>query len=1199
MRHLLFKSLMATMLMSGTCLFSDASPVLRQNQSTPWSRMRKATPAHQWSSPANDYGRMKRVAPDHTLPQSDTFQYLYGPDGTEWYATCNYDIETVELEGGFATQDLLKGYTYTIYNSQFKEIGTIHDEIKFEEGETRCAQVMLDVNITKKFFNYDDKYEVMVTMWMNNADYSMNVRTNVYSLGGKKTDGYDDTIEVISGYPADAVNLATQSWDEYFYITFLTEQPADPNKDYPNYVDFLADYKQILTTYTKATLASEGKASILFEHEIPLIKLPGDQMSCPMMFMKNVDGKLTLVYQQYEKSFFIDPSGMGGNEDITPDNNLVIDVYQLPDFYTKEPEHISTTKIATTPVDKEGTLYTFYGIGNLLYEGDIDFGNYTKDGKPSFIVSVDEYMISDDDNYNSSYYVYDADGNRIRTLAEDTYNFVLMSDVPGFEPQAAFIHTGDEWTFEFVDLYSAETVAYVDQMYRGMGLSAYIDRVPAKNGYLYAVATTNGIIEDNEDGKEDVYAPVLWLDMEGEPVRLDKIPVGDGVEMVRFYIAADALSPYLYNTDEEIEYMLLVKRRTEDGSSLQEEFLVATAEKGAIHSFLPDPEKGVINSVYLLPGKTPQLIIAYVNDYKYTSDSYSLPFSKFAGGTGTENDPYLVATAGDWMQICNAPSAHYKLTADIDCASVSLPSVDEFTGSIDGNGHTVSNIFIYSTGKTALFSDCTNATIKNINFFDCNLNLAGSGESAFIAGMSLGSTFENIHIRRLTVNGDSFIGSFAPISYRAWTGTKITGCEVSGAEINLPKANGIGGISGDLRTGAVIMASAFSGKITAESNVGGIAASTTTGDETITNCHVDADLKAGHTIGGIIAFLDRSKVTGCYVEGTIEATTPSKWTKALSVGGIAGELEGDWEGTANVPVTNNLIGISSIITPDMSDLTEDYPHQLATVHRVVGRTSYNAKIEKDEFTDPSKGDVVYETGVLNNLVLSDLAVIDTDFDEKTIEGTSISKDEVTVELLQSQLGFAYGSEVASPWNVQAWYAYDPSLWYESSICIPYSGIDVTEGDTFNIEIAILSRVPVSVDDILGDFLCEYDESFLEMTGGMDFDGKTMSIEFNAHKEGQAKFAVSMLGGTASCMVNISKKQESGVVSFPAETSSTLKYSNGYVTAEGCSISIYDINGRLLITGSGSIDTASLVSGIYVATATTTDGHTNSLKFVKI
>ncbi len=1195
MKHLLFKSFAAAAVLALTGIAADAAPRPNFDRSKPWQRVRKATPAHQWYTPSATPSGRQKVSPDHSLPQSDSFQYLYGPDGSEWYATCTYETIEEELYGGYYTQSVITGFTYTIYDSSFKEIGSIHDDISFEEDEVRCAQVMLDANVSKKFFNYDDKYELMVSLCMNKADYSMNVRTNVYSIGGTKNDGNDVPVDVIQGYPVDAVNLATESWDEYFYITFLTQEQGNPD-DYVDYLDYLATYKEVLTTYTKASFSSEGKASVLYEHKIPDMNLPGDQMSCPMMFMKNENGTLTLVYQQYERSFFIDPTGMGGNEDITPDNNLVIDVYQLTDSYSKEMTHVSNTKIASTPVEKDGTLYTFYGIGNLLYEGDIDFNNYSSDGTPCFIVSVDEYILADDDNYNSSYYVYDVNGNRIKTLSEDTYNYVLMTDIAGFEPQAAFIHTGDEWTFEFVNLYSAETVAYVDQMFRGYGLSASIDRVPTKDGYMYAVATTNGIVESDENGSEtNVYAPVVWLDMDGDLIRIDQIPVGSGVELVSFYIASEALSPYVFNTDSDIEYMLLVKRRTENGTSLQEEFIVATAEKGAIHTFLPDPEKGVIANVSLLTGNTPQLIIAYVDNYKYISDSYSLPFTKFNGGNGSASDPYLIATPGDLMQIKADPSASYRLVADIDCGGVTLPTVDEFTGTLDGDGRTISNVSIYSSGKAALFNDCSQATIKNLNFYNYNLHLSGSSEAAAIAYMSLGSTFDNVHIRRLNVDGDSFSDSFSPITARAWTGTSISECEVSGAQINLPAANGVSGIVGNMRTGSTVSACAFSGSITAANNVGGIVVSTTTGDEIIDNCHVDADLKAEHTIGGIVAFLDRSKVKHCYVEGTLEATTPSKWNKALSVGGIAGELEGDWQGTANVPIVQNLIGISKITIPDMSNVVEDYPHQLATVHRVVGRTSYNAQLDEDEMQNGP----IYETGVLNNLVLSDLAVIDADFDENTIEGTSIDKDELTTDLLESQLGFSYGNNVESPWNIQAWYAYDPSLYFENSIVIPYSSIEVEEGETFDIEIALLSRAPLTADDVLGGFMCDFSEDLLEMTGGMDFDGTTLKIEFKALKEGVANFSTSILDGSASCTVNIIKIVTDSPDSVESiDTTDSLKIINGILTAPGMSITVYDMQGNIILSGNDTLDATLLSSGIYVAVAKSANARTSVIKFVK-
>ena len=417
----------------------------------------------------------------------------------------------------------------------------------------------------------------------------------------------------------------------------------------------------------------------------------------------------------------------------------------------------------------------------------------------------------------------------------------------------------------------------------------------------------------------------------------------------------------------------------------------------------------------------------------------------------------------------------------------------------------------------------------------------------------------------------------------------VSGCEVTGADINLPSCPSAGGITGDIRTGCTITACAFSGNFTANSTLGGIVGSTTTGDEVISFCHVDANLKAENTVGGIVGFLDRSKVKSNYVEGTIEATKPSKWNNAVALGGIAGELEGDWQGNGDVPVVNNLIGVSALIAPDMTGIQEAHPRQLATVHRVVGRSSYNSYYEEE----PDK--IVYEGGVLNNLVVSDIPVFDQEFAEKSIEGTTTDKSEIDDDMLRKQLGFEYGTTAAAPWNLQSWYAYDPSLYYESVAYIPTKEIKVEKGATFDIEIAVLSRVELTEDELLGDFMCEYNEAVIEMTGNMTFDGKTMKVEFTAVKDGESRFSASILGSRADCLVKVG-----GSTSVEGVSANTraLSFKNGIVAADGCAIRIFDVNGKAVLAGSDKVDASQLAAGIYVATATDSKGNTTSLKFAK-
>lgn len=1155
-------------------------------------------PQSEWASilPATQRQSKATVSPDYSSGKTDSYQYIQGPDGSTWHAVCHYDYDLVDLPGGLVQDKVLKGYKFTVYDSEFQEVGTIIDDIKLEGDETRCAQAQLDIAVTRKFFNYDNDYEVMVALSMNTPDYTVNTRTNVYALKKKSSEEHDTPLAVFPGYPVDAINVASDSWSENFFITFLTESIPDPDGDYPQYIDYLSQFKQVLTTY--ARMGANAEPTAINVREIPSVCMPGDQMSTPPMLTKNIDGKFTMIFSRYEKTLFVDPSGMSQNEDMTPDNTLQIEVVQLQDGYPKTMETISTTSIPTLRrSDDPNVLYTFYGIGNLNYDGDVDFQHYSADGTPGYVVSVEEYLLDDDDTYNTSFYVYNAKGERIKTLAEDTFASVSLSDLPGYEPQAMFIHTGDEMVFEFVDLYSGEKVCEVDQMYRGNPLTTSIDRVAIGNDYAYAVAAGWG----NYDEDGNLLAPVVWLKSDGDLLRIDEIPAGEGVELARIYISKNALSPYVFNTDNEIEYLMLVKRRVNpDDLALREELLIATVKDGALQTFLPDEEKGVISTVYLMGQDSKSLVITYIDeDYNCLAESYKLPFTKFAGGNGTASNPYLIATAGDLCQIHANPNASYRLTSDIDCTGITLPAIDAFTGTFDGAQHSISGLLIDKSGKCGLFASAQNATFKDFDLYRTTMQLSGDSEAGAVCSNPIGCSFENINVIGLEARGENYSGVFGGIAGKAWSGTKISGCRVASAEIDIPKAESVGGIAGEIRTGTAIEACAFMGNITADNRLGGIVGSSSTGDEKILSCHSDAMLKGKNTVGGIAGYLKRSSVGQCYAEGTIEVSEPDRWTNALSAGGIVGELEGDWEKTGNSPILKNLVGISEIIYPKLN-IQEAYPHQLATVHRIAGRTSYNAEPEiksYDQAGNPIyKDEVIYEYGVRDNLVIADLECIDPDFSEKTIEGTSIEKSTIEPETLQEKLGFAYGNSVDAPWNLQAWNAWDPELFMENPVYMPVAAMTVAPGEVFPIEIAIASRKQYDAEEIAGTMLCDFSEEVLEMTGNMIFAENTLIIEFKALREGRGKVNVAILSGNATCTVNV-KSPETGSVGETAMPSAiAVKLSGEAVTASGCYLRLVDLQGKTIKSGRDSLSLTSLAKGVYIAIATSADGETATLKF---
>ena len=90
-----------------------------------------------------------------------------------------------------------------------------------------------------------------------------------------------------------------------------------------------------------------------------------------------------------------------------------------------------------------------------------------------------------------------------------------------------------------------------------------------------------------------------------------------------------------------------------------------------------------------------------------------------ADGWGTQNNPFLIKTANQLINISQKPNVCYKLANDINLSTYSgWTPISSFTGTLDGNGWTISNLKINinaSTTKTlfGLF-ERNNGTIKNL-----------------------------------------------------------------------------------------------------------------------------------------------------------------------------------------------------------------------------------------------------------------------------------------------------------------------------------------------------------------------------------------------------------------------------------------------------------------------------------------------------
>ncbi len=146
----------------------------------------------------------------------------------------------------------------------------------------------------------------------------------------------------------------------------------------------------------------------------------------------------------------------------------------------------------------------------------------------------------------------------------------------------------------------------------------------------------------------------------------------------------------------------------------------------------------------------------YVYPTLKNNPHYILSDNEFQGGLGTEESPYLIASANQLNNVRNHLSSHYRLVRNIDFKNSDfaeggtfyndgkgwLPikkSYTYFTGVFDGNGHTINNLHINYDNttytKTGLFS-VNSGTIKNLGMVLSEINIISPNSSAYVGGIA-------------------------------------------------------------------------------------------------------------------------------------------------------------------------------------------------------------------------------------------------------------------------------------------------------------------------------------------------------------------------------------------------------------------------------------------------------------------------------
>lgn len=175
----------------------------------------------------------------------------------------------------------------------------------------------------------------------------------------------------------------------------------------------------------------------------------------------------------------------------------------------------------------------------------------------------------------------------------------------------------------------------------------------------------------------------------------------------------------------------------------------------------------------------------------------------FADGAGTESNPYQIATLDQLNAVRYYPSAHFIQIADIDASSTltwnsgaGWAPIPNFAGKYNGDGHTVSNLYISRsvTSYIGLFGQTNSGSeIKDLGLE--NVDFTGGDYTGGLIGMSRG-TIRNCYSRGQINSSTGYLaGGF--VGY-ATTGNNIYDCY---ANVEVTRSSGgtyqyVGGFCG-------------------------------------------------------------------------------------------------------------------------------------------------------------------------------------------------------------------------------------------------------------------------------------------------------------------------------------------------------------------------------------------------------------------
>lgn len=295
-------------------------------------------------------------------------------------------------------------------------------------------------------------------------------------------------------------------------------------------------------------------------------------------------------------------------------------------------------------------------------------------------------------------------------------------------------------------------------------------------------------------------------------------------------------------------------------------------------------------------------------------------YSEFAGGAGTQDEPYLIITKEHFKNVNNYLAAHYKLIADIDFEDDDFSesgifynegqgwipigtSSNYFSGTFNGDGHTISGLSIDVESTSAFLMGIfgyskgiiTNLNVRN-SFYTATVTGSNGGRCyaggivAYQSGGSISNCSSNV-VMFIASTGEYLYPYVGGICAYAYNNSTIENCSNKGdIVLYCTGTSYTGGIAG-YAYHATVSNCINEADIDGGRNTAGIAGYSSY-SSTITKCANTGLVEGIYCTGGICGYSSESAISYSYNTGHIisksTVTASSSYAYAYA-GGISGE----------------------------------------------------------------------------------------------------------------------------------------------------------------------------------------------------------------------------------------------------------------------------------------------------------------------